>query len=71
MRSGLSERAGVGFERVQTKPMPSLEESPLQVAEVDTLVSGPDKSTYRTCRHAAGPLSRSSQTAVVRDCGPL
>jgi hypothetical protein len=35
MRSGLSERAGNGF-----LALPSLEESPLQVLEVDTLVSG-------------------------------
>jgi hypothetical protein len=35
MRSGLSERAGGRFE-----PPLSLEESPLQVLEVDTLVSG-------------------------------
>src|SRR6202012_1218703 len=48
-----SERAGSRFE-----PLPSLEESPLQVLEVDKLVSGSGSSTYRMCRHAAGPLSR-------------
>src|SRR5216683_2708308 len=53
-------RARRGFE-----PLPSLEESPLQVLNVDIPRSFASfrfrttkSSTYRTCRHAAGPLSR-------------
>jgi hypothetical protein len=43
-----SERAGSGFEFFQTKPLPSLEESPLQVLNIDPeagcLVQVPDKN---------------------------
>src|SRR3954447_17000264 len=54
-----SERAGSGFECFQTKPPPSLEESPLPSLKVELsnrffrdrqLQGSGQKSTYRTCR---------------------
>ena len=52
------------------KPLPSLEESPFQGLEVDKLRLR-IKSTYRSCRHAAGPLLHRYATRSLGGCGPL
>ena len=61
MRSGLSERAGRRFERIQTKRLPSLEESPLQVLEVD--ISGSGHLKLRA-------FFRKTGTALLRNARP-